>query len=1139
MRPTFLGRSHALKIALALATATLIPGFANFPALATSPAQAPSSTDRVITLGDPVVGAADLDTRGRVQPTAGQRLAARSLGAVDVRWNRYGTPGSLYALDGSLSPARARNPVRAARTWLTGHASLFGLTTGQIQGLELVNNQRFAQSPARAVLFRQKFGDLASATDGMVTVGVAHHQIVYVSSTLAKASGAPQPATLTPLTAWLAGAASVGRSVPQTKIAGIHQVVQQGWTRLTVPGFNDEQQVRLRALAMADGRVRPAYVVNVLDNQGAELTGYTVLVDGVSGAILWRHNRVQHENDTIPVQGDTTATECGPLHKFPITDDATKSIAFVASFVIPSNDIVLKLYGPRGTLLSSEDVGFSPEVLTYSAASIPAGDYAVQACPLPGSANPVFLEPGTYGGVVVLSDSPTPQANTPFPRWRYFTANPTPNTSTTEVPKNSVIGCWINDTGCSKPPGALENPASVGPWDHDFTTGFPTFTTTGNNAMTREAWTNPLAPGALGQAPVSPTRDYTQPFTDAWQNSKCDPSNLVPTGNDIDASVTNLFVAHNRMHDFAYYLGFTERNYNLQQSNHGRVGDRSRENDPEFGQSQAGALSGGAPSYLGRDNANQRTMQDGIPGITNQYLFQPIAGAFYSPCTDGGLDMGIVGHEYTHAISNRMIAGPDDSINSEQGGAMGESWSDLTAAEYMFANNYSNGGNVWAVGAYATGNLDVAIRDYAINHNPLNYSDYGFDLTGPEVHADGEIWNGTQWSVRQALVSKWNAQFPAGNEALQQKCAEGKGQTPPLPVTSCPGNRRWIQLVFDAYLLQQGDTSMLDARDAMLAADQMRFGGENQKAMWDAFAERGMGKDAATASGDATDVTPSFASPRADNARVTFRSHGKGSIYVGQYEARSAPVADTNPGTDLSDRVQLVPGNHEMLFVSKRGGFKRFVVSVRPGDTKTVTIRGKKNLAAAAAGAKVIDSSAGSLNAPWLIDGTEATAWGGISTDNVDTTNPFVTVDLAGGVHEIRRVQVSAMLNPAPADPTALPLAADPDSGSRFTALRRFALEACVSDCSSPRATWNRFYVSSADAFPARQPRPVAPNLILRSFTVPATRAAAIRFVTLENQCTGFKGYAGEQDSDPTNDTDCKAASDRGTIVHAAELQVY
>ena len=88
-----------------------------------------------------------------------------------------------------------------------------------------------------------------------------------------------------------------------------------------------------------------------------------------------------------------------------------------------------------------------------------------------------------------------------------------------------------------------------------------------------------------------------------------------------------------------------------------------------------------------------------FPGITNQYLFQPIAGAFYSPCTDGALDMSIVGHEYTHAISNRMIGGPDEGITSEQGGAMGESWGDLVAGEYMFSHGYSTGTNPWAVGA--------------------------------------------------------------------------------------------------------------------------------------------------------------------------------------------------------------------------------------------------------------------------------------------------------------------------------------------------------------------------------------------------------------------------------------------------------
>jgi Fungalysin metallopeptidase (M36) len=38
----------------------------------------------------------------------------------------------------------------------------------------------------------------------------------------------------------------------------------------------------------------------------------------------------------------------------------------------------------------------------------------------------------------------------------------------------------------------------------------------------------------------------------------------------------------------------------------------------------------------------------------------------------------------------------------------------------------------------------------------------------------------------------------------------------------CPGNRRWIQLLCDAWLLLPSQASRVDARDAMLAADQLR-----------------------------------------------------------------------------------------------------------------------------------------------------------------------------------------------------------------------------------------------------------------------------------------------------------------------------
>ncbi|RYU09344.1 M36 family metallopeptidase [Nocardioides iriomotensis] len=1131
----------------------LVLGVAGLPA-SSAGAPAPSSLDELVTWGDTAPGLSNLDERGSVLPTAAQKAAASLLRAQDVtvRWNDFGTPASVSSPTGDLGAA-AGDPATAARTWLAAHTDLLGVSAAQVAGLELVNSQKLADSPARAVLFRQRFGDLTPALGSMVTVGVADGRIAYVSSSLTRTTASPDAAVLTPTQAWLRAAQNVGRDV----VAGdvLDTVAKTGWTRLQVAGFAQEQVARLRALAFADGSVRPVFETNVVDVKGGSAFAYTLMVDAVTGRVLHRENQVEQSSDAVPFNGEITATECGPLHPFELTDDATKQINVVASAANPLNDIVVKILGPGGEVLTSGDLLASPETVSYApGGTLAAGIYNVQVCPFEDPTVP-FVGPGAYAGVVTTSDQGGAEVGVPLPRWTYFLANPELNEDTTHVPTNRVTGCWrvTGAEGCDTPPGSLENLAARSPWDHDFTTNLPTFTTVGNAASTHEAWLSPLTPGGLFQAPVSPTREYTAEFTDAWQNSQCDPSQLVPGGNDIDASVTNLFVSHNRMHDYSYFLGFTEANYNMQQKNLGANPDPTRENDPEVGNAQAGALTGGSPSYLGRDNANQIALQDGIPGITNQYLFQPIAGAFYAPCTDGGLDMSIVGHEYTHAISNRMIGGPDEGITSEQGGAMGESWGDLVAGEYLFSHDYSNGANPWAVGPYATGNKHEGIRDYAINDNPLTYADYGFDSTGPEVHADGEIWNGTMWDVRQALVDKWNSSFPYGDKALQLRCARGTATSSPLPADQCPGNRRWVQLMFDAFLLQQGSTSMLDARDAMLAADQMRFGGANQKVLWQAFARNGMGSDASTPTADDSEPTPGWQATGTPSATVTFApkqgsAMAPGKVYLGRWEARATPSADTLPATPLGSSVKVAPGTYDVLFVGAGTGHTRSTLTVSAGQTVTKTISVKQNVASATSGAKVIASSPGSLNAASLIDDTEASNWAGVNeTDGVDVTNPYVVVDLAGGAHTVRTARVSAMLRPAEASGDELPLAAatddDPGSGSRFTALRKFAIEVCLQSaevsCVGDDVAWTRIYTSPDNAFPGVRPRPVAPNLALREFDVPDTKATHVRFVALENQCTGYAGYAGELDNDPLNDTDCAAASDADLAVRAAELQLF
>lgn len=1142
-----LPRTHRRRLtaaAFALLTATLVPGLTQLPAVAGSGsvpgvANTPGAADEVITLGDTPAGLGDLDARGRALPTAGIRSAVADLDAIDVRFNQFGTPTSILPADGALAAASSSDPGVAARAWLRDNAAVFGLTAGQVDALELVNSQELAQSEARAVLFRQRFGDLTAAIDGMVTVGVANGDIAYVSSSIVPTDATPPAAELTAAEAWVAAAANVGREVGVDELGEITE--NAGWTRFSAPDFAQEQQVRLRALPLADGSVRPVFETNVVDVEGGATLAYTLMVDAVSGDVLHRQNQVEHSNDFTPFTGSIDGTQCGDPHEFELTDGATRQIVVVASAANAANDITIELF-KGDQLLASGDLATSPETLTYApGGTIPQGVYNVRICPFDGIA---LLPPTNYAGTVSTSDEAGGVPQTSLPAWRYFPANPALNWEAEHTPTNSVIGCWtVRDRDdCTLPSGELQQPYG-GPWDVSQSTGTSTLTTTGNNAETREAWVSPLTPGGTSQAPVSATREYVDEFTDAWNNSKCDPANLTPTGNDILPAVTNLFVGHNRMHNYSYGLGFTEMNYNMQRDNLGKNPDPTRADDPEIGNVQAGAA-GGLQSGLGRNNANQITLQDGTPGITNQYLFQPMAGAFYAPCADGSFDGSIYGHEYTHAITNRMIAGPDQGITSEQGGAMGESWGDLVAAEYMFSHGYPTGGNPWVVGPYATGNKTAGIRDYAINKNPLNYGNYGFDSTGDEVHADGEIWNAAMWQVRQALVERWNhGIFRYGNQERQRRCAEGSATKGPLKATRCPGNRRWVVLMFDSFLLQQGATSMLDARDAFLAADRMRFAHkDNQKPIWNAFAKRGMGKGARTPDADSGDPTPSFTSPKSKNATVRFRTPGQGQVYVGAYEARSAALADTLRKSRLDATATLVAGTYRMLYVSRSHGFKRFTLTVKPGQKRIVKVRQPKNLAARANGAKVIASSAASRNPGFLIDGTESTNWGGVNADgtNVDGASPFVAVDLAGKrAKRINRVNVSAMLNPAPASGSEIPFAADPDSGSRFTALRRFALEACVKGCASADATWKRFYVSKASAFPAIRPRPVAPNLNLRSFDVPNVKAAAVRLVALENQCTGFAGYAGDQDNDSTNDTDCKSGSDRGSIVHAAELQVY
>jgi hypothetical protein len=712
------------------------------------------------------------------------------------------------------------------------------------------------------------------------------------------------------------------------------------------------------------------------------------------------------------------------------------------------------------------------------------------------------------------------------PRWKFFKAFPPLSHKDKDTRR---IGCWTLE-----PDDPLECDFEVGgqgspvPWDTVAAAegGGPTFTTKGNNANTAQSSLSPLTPSD-NYRPVSPTRDYIFNFSDYWYDSKCtrQPQNPDPAGTDTDSAITNLFASHNRLHDWQYKLGFTEETYNLQEYNFDKGGAAG---DPQIGNAQAGSISGGYPSNLGRDNANQVPTPDGVPPVTNMYLWQPIPGSFYPPCVDGDFDMSVIGHEYTHATSNRMVAGPDDGLDGGHGGSMGESWSDLVGQEYLFENNYIPVAteNPWAIGAYATGNPDTGIRDFSLDKNPLHFGDFGFDLTGAEVHADGEIWNGVNWELRKVLVKKYNRRFPAKNVKLQKKCAIGT-----KPVSKCPGNRRWVQLIFDSWLLMEADVTMVDARDAFLAADKMRFKSKNKKVLWKAFARRGLGAGAKAFDDSDQNPTASFKSPVQRPGALTFKAVNKkgkpvqGFFYIGKYEARVTPIAFTDPPKYPKEKVKLAAGRYKFIVQAPGYGMFRFKAKVVRGRNRKVTVKLDKNLGSINGGAAITGDG---INIQNLGDDTEATNWA-VTGMKPNIKGAQATIDLAGGKRMIRRIQVSAMLSP--------------ESGGRFTALRQFAIEICTASNANGKCLtetgYKRIYTSPKNAFPARRPRPVSPVLLLRKFNIPDRRATHVRFVVLNNQCTGFKGYAGEQDTDPTYTTDCQEGSANDEAVRSAELQIF
>ena len=312
-----------------------------------------------------------------------------------------------------------------------------------------------------------------------------------------------------------------------------------------------------------------------------------------------------------------------------------------------------------------------------------------------------------------------------------------------------------------------------------------------------------------------------------------------------NAAVSQAFFLANVYHDRLYDFGFTEAAGNFQVNNFGRGG---LDNDPVDVQCQDGS---------GTDNANFSTPPDGASGRMRLYLF---TGP--NPRRDGSLDAEVVFHEDTHGLSNRRVGG-GVGITALQSRGLGEGWSDFYALCMLSDPSDDVNGN-YAFGAYVAyqfaglnQNYYYGIRHYPyttdMTKDPFTFKDIDSAQVIPhtgvpvspvfpfnpseanEVHHQGEVWCAALWDARANLINKYGA--AAGNHLMMQLVTDGLGLTPANP-------------------------NFLQARDAIIQADQVDTGGANSDDLWAAFAKRGLGFFASSPDSSTTaGVVESFALP--------------------------------------------------------------------------------------------------------------------------------------------------------------------------------------------------------------------------------------------------------------------------------------
>ncbi|KAJ1979075.1 hypothetical protein H4R35_001659 [Dimargaris xerosporica] len=278
----------------------------------------------------------------------------------------------------------------------------------------------------------------------------------------------------------------------------------------------------------------------------------------------------------------------------------------------------------------------------------------------------------------------------------------------------------------------------------------------------------------------------------------------------IDAAVTNLFYWCNLLHDILYHYGFTEAVGNFQDDNYDRGG---------HGKDAVIAMAQTGPTF---NKAVFTTPPDGKQPTLRMHLWDKT-----HPPRDGALTSDIIIHEYLHGVSGRLTGGPTNvgCLGWDEAAAMGEGWGDFFAV-ILHRQPGDAGTQPVGIGEYVVGGHGLRPYPYSTDMatNPVMYQDvYRPQSPFNDAHANGMIWASMLLEVYWDLVNELGFTTDWHSASLQH------------------GNTLMVQLVITAMILQPCYPKFLQARDAILQADEVVTGAKYQCHIWRGFARRGLG----------------------------------------------------------------------------------------------------------------------------------------------------------------------------------------------------------------------------------------------------------------------------------------------------------